>query len=173
MGTGKSAVGERLARSLGWDFVDADPVVEQDMGMPVTEIFSRLGEAAFRRAEERVVLRLLREAAASARGTVVSLGGGAVTIPAVAEKLKAEPRVFLLDEDVDTAFQRACRQPRPLAAGAERFRALFAEREELYRSVAGFIIDTRGKGVEQVAGEIEDLMRGNNTEMNDGRKGTP
>lgn len=159
MGAGKSAVGRRLARSLGWDFTDADDEVEKSMGMSIPEAFSGEGEQFFRDAEQEVVLRLIDEAGESERGTVLSLGGGAVTIPAVRERLKAEPLVLLLDEDVETAFKRAGGGNRPLARDREGFRALYEERSYLYREAAGFVIETSGKGLAEVVREAEAVIR--------------
>lgn len=158
MGSGKTAVGKNLSRRLGWDFFDADPLVEEHMGMPIHEIFEIHGEPGFRKAEEAVVAGLLDEARRSDTGTVVSLGGGAVTIPGLYERLMKEPLVVLLDEDVNIAFRRAAGGKRPLARDIEHFKALYSERESIYRSVAKYIVDTRGMDVDQVAGRIVELI---------------
>jgi shikimate kinase len=159
MGSGKTAVGNYLARGLGWDFFDADPMVEEQAGASIAEIFKQEGEAAFRRAEEGVVLGLLDEADVSSEGTVVSLGGGAVTIPAVAERLRCEPLVFLLDEDVNRAYARARRSSRPLARDADEFRRLYAQREKLYLELARYVVDTKENDVKTVADEIVMVLR--------------
>ncbi len=53
MGAGKTTVGERLARLLGWDFLDTDRWIEEDTGLGVAEIFREKGEAWFRDQERR------------------------------------------------------------------------------------------------------------------------
>jgi len=53
MGTGKTAVGRRLARVLGREFLDLDELVEEQAGLSIVEVFARRGEAAFRRLESR------------------------------------------------------------------------------------------------------------------------
>lgn len=58
MGTGKTAVGRRLAEILGREFVDTDGEVERALGKPVARIFAEDGEARFR-AEEAAVCRRL------------------------------------------------------------------------------------------------------------------
>ena len=158
MGSGKTAVGERLAKKLDRDFFDADPLVEEHMGMPIREIFEIHGEPGFRKAEEAVVMGLLGDASRSGRGAVISLGGGAVTIPAVYEKLLDEPVVVLLEEDVDRAWQRAHGGTRPLASDREHFRSLYAERASIYRSVARYIVDTRELDADEVADRIVELI---------------
>lgn len=160
MGSGKTAVGRQLARQLGWSFADADHVIEQELGTSISEVFATAGEAAFRKQEETVVLGLLDQAAAAADGSVVSLGGGAVTIDAVRERLSGEPLVVLLQTDLETAYARARGGSRPLAADEQAFRQLYDSREQLYRSVAKIMVDVGEKDIKQVAAEVARLIMG-------------
>lgn len=157
MGSGKTAVGRRVSSYMGWEFFDVDNLVEHETGMSIEQMFEREGEEAFRRAEELVVLRVLDVAGASNAGTVVSLGGGAVTSKGVRDRLKREPFVVLLDEDIATAFSRARNGKRPLAADEQAFRSLYGRRESLYREAATHVIDTRGKSLKHVADEVAGL----------------
>jgi len=43
MGTGKSSVGARVARSIGAKFIDTDDLIAQHTGRSVREIFSKDG----------------------------------------------------------------------------------------------------------------------------------
>src|SRR6188768_1338432 len=72
-GTGKTTVAEQLAMRLGWDWVDADHVVELRAGKSIAEIFAEQGQDAFRELEAAVVAELCGR-----QRTVVALGGGAV-----------------------------------------------------------------------------------------------
>lgn len=153
MGSGKTAVGQELAGRMGLGFRDADQLIEERSGMTVTEIFSNQGEAGFRRQEEATVLDLL-DAAESAGGMVISLGGGAVTSERLRDRLNEEPRVVLLDSDLESAYHRSQDGSRPLARDFKQFSALFQERRSLYEKVARFRIDTRGKSVRQVADAV-------------------
>ena len=51
MGSGKSTVGTRLARQLGWRFVDLDERIEESAGITIPQFFERYGEPAFRQME--------------------------------------------------------------------------------------------------------------------------
>lgn len=71
---GKTRVGYYLAEKLGVDFVDTDFVIERENGASVKELARKLDLEAYRRAEAKVVLRILGEIV---RPTIIALGGGA------------------------------------------------------------------------------------------------
>lgn len=74
MGTGKTAIGKELARFKKWRFTDLDSLIELREEMAIADIFSKKGEAYFRRLENLV----LREVAEEEK-FVVACGGGIVT----------------------------------------------------------------------------------------------
>lgn len=71
MGSGKSTTGKRLARRLGYTFLDTDSQIVEQFGMSVNEIFDRMGEEKFRECEVRLLNELIRR-----KNMVVSTGGG-------------------------------------------------------------------------------------------------
>lgn len=72
MGSGKTAVGRRLATRLGLSFVDADEEIEKAAGKKIKEIFEDEGESFFRDRERLVISRLLNSGP-----QVLATGGGA------------------------------------------------------------------------------------------------
>lgn len=72
MGSGKSTLGSKLARQIGYDFVDMDQLIEETAGMTVPGIFKELGEKVFRKWEHDIVLELCHR-----DKLVISTGGGA------------------------------------------------------------------------------------------------
>ena len=70
MGSGKTTLGEPLARLMGRQFIDLDSYIEQQAGMSAKEIFMTYGEAHFRDLERKA----LREIAD--QDAVVACGGG-------------------------------------------------------------------------------------------------
>ena len=138
MGAGKTTAGERLARRLGWRFVDADREVEREAGKAVGAIFADEGEAAFRALEERVIARLLAETS-----VVVALGGGAILSAATRQRLRNGSFTVLLDVSPQTAWRRIEAQAgdRPLAREARGFAELYEERRPLYHGVCDALID--------------------------------
>src|SRR5947208_17194666 len=74
MGSGKTTVGRRLAKKLGWKFIDLDEEIERRERRPVAEIFREHGETHFRQIERDVFKKLAVSAAADK--SVMALGGG-------------------------------------------------------------------------------------------------
>ncbi|MCD4549560.1 MULTISPECIES: 3-dehydroquinate synthase [unclassified Schaalia] len=133
-GAGKTKVGRILAKKLGVAHVDTDLLVERREGRSVREIFAAQGEAAFRDMECAAVETALRSHA------VISLGGGAVTNPAVRDMLRGHSVVFL-DVDHDELVRRTQgKTHRPLLADHpdEALRRLREERADLYAQVATY-----------------------------------
>ncbi|HWI75014.1 MAG TPA: bifunctional shikimate kinase/3-dehydroquinate synthase [Baekduia sp.] len=131
MGAGKTTLARELAEARGVAHVDTDALLVERFGRPIPEIFAAEGEAAFRAAEEEVVLRVL----GSAGDAVVSLGGGAVLAERVRDALR-DHTVVRLDVPLDVAWERAAGHGRPLAADRDAFAALHAARAEVYASLA-------------------------------------
>jgi shikimate kinase len=140
-GSGKSTVGRHLSRRLGLPFFDSDHLIEQRLGCSIREYFAREGEAAFRDLEEQVLRELAQGAAA-----VVATGGGAVLRQANREALRAGGQVIYLRSSPEELYRRVRHDTqRPLLQVADpmaRLRAMYAERDPLYRETSHFQIET-------------------------------
>ncbi len=139
-GSGKSTIGRRLAKAMDLALLDTDAAIEKTTGRTIADIFSNDGEAEFRRIEADVV----REALATHDG-VLSLGGGAVTTPAVREALAGHTVVYLEINAAEGVRRTGGSSTRPLLAGGdlgERFKELMSERVPLYRQVATLRVNT-------------------------------
>src|SRR5258705_5795752 len=80
-GSGKSAVGRRLAHRHDAAFVDLDELIERTSGRTIAEIFADQGEAAFRELERTAVASLGEADTAPGIRHVIATGGGAVVDP--------------------------------------------------------------------------------------------
>lgn len=157
-GSGKSAVGKRIAKSHGASFIDLDDQVEAAAGMSVPEIFEAEGEAGFRRRERAAVAGLGPADPSAKLRRVISPGGGAVVDPRNRWHLYRGRRVAWLDVRAEVIAQRLRRSPvvRPLVHGPDplgRIRALAAARERFYAAGA------RINGVAEVAGVVAQVER--------------
>ena len=115
-GSGKTAVGRRVAARHGATFVDLDEEIERAAGRRVPEIFEAEGEAGFRR-RERAAIEALGAAGRGPRLTrVIAPGGGAIVDPRNRWRLFRGRRVVWLDVRHEVLAQRLRRSPnvRPL-----------------------------------------------------------
>ena len=156
MGTGKSAVGELLARELGYRFIDTDQLIEERTGQKVAEIFSIEGEAVFRAWENEIAREL-----ASTQRTVIATGGRLMLDPENARLLEENGQVFCLSANPDEIVKRLGSEKgkRPLLAvpdPRQRIRELLAERAKGYAQFSQ--INTDGKSIEEITKEIQNLM---------------
>ena len=135
MASGKSTVGERLARELGWSFVDVDRRIEEETGSTVSELFREEGEGTFRTLEARAT----REALGGTH-RVVATGGGWPAAEGRMDRLAEDPHtltVWLRVTPAEAVRRARTQGPvRPLLAGDDprsRAERLLARREDHYR----------------------------------------
>ncbi|MGH9784183.1 MAG: shikimate kinase [Terriglobia bacterium] len=142
MGCGKTTVGTKLAQRLAWKFDDLDTRIEGEEGRTIAEIFTRAGEAAFRRKEHETLLRVLEEANQGG-GRVVALGGGTFAQPQNFELLQSSKAITIwLECPVEELLLRcALLTNRPLFRDEASFRQLYDERLPYYRQ-ASFTVET-------------------------------
>jgi 3-dehydroquinate synthase len=156
MGTGKTCVGEELARRLGGEFVDMDRVIEAHEGMIVADIFARRGEAYFRRLEAGLCRKL-----AARSGLVIATGGGSLLPDENREILKASGPVVCLTASSDEILRRLqAAGDRPLLEAGDRearVATLLAERHESYGRIP-LQVDTTGLTIDQAADRVLALV---------------
>jgi shikimate kinase len=132
MGVGKSSIGRRLARALGLPFRDADSEIEKAAGRSVADIFSELGEPAFRDGERKVIARLL-----AGRAHVLATGGGAFADAETRGLLKEQAVTVWLRADLDTLVERVRRRnTRPLLRDKDPREVLAALMEKRHADYA-------------------------------------
>ncbi len=158
MAAGKTAVGARLARRLGWQHVDLDAWIEDREGRSISRIFMEDGEARFREMEAEAT----RDVAGLA-GVVLSPGGGWITRPENLEALGPGTLSVWLQVSPEEAVRRAGATPgeRPLLAGPDPLgaaRRLLEARAPLYARAA-LHVDTERRPPAGVARIIEAEVR--------------
>ena len=148
MGVGKSSIGRRVARELGYRFLDSDYVIEKQEGRHIPKIFAESGEGHFRQLE-----RVFIESGHPDEGCVVSCGGGLVVQDGMKELLREKGVVICLFASLESIVERTARNKnRPLLDvpdPAAKVRALLKEREPIYMA-AGTCITTDGRSIPEV-----------------------
>ena len=153
MGTGKTTVGRAVAHRLGFRCVDSDHEIEGKVGKSISEIFSEEGEPHFRALERAFV-----EGGHPTERMVVACGGGLVVQPGMLAELSRRGVVVCLHASIETILARTGRHgpTRPLLDVQDpdaRARALYAEREPIYKS-AGTVLLTDGRPLSEVVSHV-------------------
>lgn len=152
MGTGKTVVGEILAKKLAKDFVEMDAVIEAKEGSEVVDIFAKKGEAYFRKLEKE----LLKELSAK-KDLVISCGGGLICDSENLKQLKETGVVFALRASVSTIYRRTKEHTnRPILNvndSQEKIKQLLVKRAPYYAQ-AQHSIDTDNLSPEENADKI-------------------
>ncbi|MEK9650049.1 MAG: shikimate kinase [Gammaproteobacteria bacterium] len=146
-GSGKTSLGQELAKSLSLDWYDIDNWIEETSQQPITDIF-KTGEDKFRTLETSALALLSKK-----ENCVISTGAGIVLKKANLKILTKSFSIFL-DVNLDEQFKRVGHDSkRPLLNKGDVYNTLIkmrAERDTLYRSVANHTIDTSGLSKNQV-----------------------
>ncbi|MFB4161578.1 shikimate kinase [Geomicrobium sp. JSM 1781026] len=131
MGSGKTTIGERVAKKLYRDFIDIDEEIEKEYGMPVTEIFRVHGEETFREKEKEMITRLSTQPL-----KIISVGGGAFMNPDIRDHCLENCIVLFLDLSWDAWKERLSLlvASRPVLQGRsiEEIEELFHKRQGIY-----------------------------------------
>ena len=158
MGSGKTAVGRHLARSLRFTFYDSDADIEARTGVDIAFIFEKEGEPGFRVRERESIDRLTR-----LESIVLATGGGAVIDEDNRRVLAERGVVVYLATSIDQQIERTRHgRHRPLLNDTDperKLHELMQRRAAHYAQIADFTVSTDGRRVQLVAEEIHHALR--------------
>lgn len=165
-GCGKSSLGRKVASTMGLHYVDTDQRIEQAAGCPVTQIFEKYGEPAFRAAETNVLIQLTREP-----GALVSTGGGMVMREVNREIMRNHGIILLVDRPLEEIMGdiKLNRRPMLAAKGLPEVERLYHERIDTYRAAADVVLDNSHGYYAGLAG-MEKIIRRHFNLNSTGRK---
>lgn len=156
MGAGKTTVGKRLSKALGWKFIDVDRAIEESTGVSVATIFEIEGESAFRVRESIALTQI-----SCIDELIVATGGGVVLSPANRAWMSARGFVVYLHAPADLLYSRTKNDKgRPLLQVADplsRIRGLVEKRDPLYREIADLVVES-GAGVNNTINCIQKAL---------------
>lgn len=134
-GSGKTFVGERLAKKLGREFYDTDARVEELAKKSIPEIFKEDGEAAFRALERQAVYEL-----AGRTKIVLATGGGAPLDSENRNALRSSGYIVCIERELKAL---AC-EGRPLSADLLTLEKMAVARLPVYRAFSNFTVKNEG-----------------------------
>ncbi len=153
MGSGKSTIGNIIARRLHRDFQDSDHFIEERTGVDIARIFDVEGEQGFRDRETNALNELLSE-----NNQVIATGGGSVLRRENQQLLKQRGYIIFLDTSINQQMQRLRRdKKRPLLQTEnprERLESLLAERRPIYLDLADLAVKTDRRMARRLAADI-------------------
>jgi len=157
MGSGKTTIGQRVAKLLDLEFFDCDQELEAQTGASVSLIFDVEGEEGFRERETRLLEQLTKR-----RGVLVATGGGAVLRRRNRELLRHNGLVVYMSTTVAQQLRRLNRdRTRPLLQTPDRREKLVrlaAQRTPLYKELATIEFPSHNRGLDVTARALADLI---------------
>jgi len=158
MGSGKTSVGRRLAYVLKRDFFDSDFEIVSKTGVSIDHIFDIEGEKGFRKRETSMLKELYELS-----NIVIATGGGIVVKKENRELLKDNGFIVYLSSTIEQLVKRTSySKTRPLleqSSNREKtIRELVESREDFYLEAADVVIETTGKKLYAIIGEIKKVM---------------
>ena len=152
MGAGKTTVGKKLAKRLGYFFIDTDREIEKEQGCSITEIFKYGGEECFRDLETDILQKLQTK-----QNLVIATGGGMVLRNENRNLMQSlGTRVYLKVELKELMRRLKKDKKRPLLQKSkpeEHILEMLQQRKSIYEE-AECIIDTTDLSPHQMVTEI-------------------
>ncbi len=160
-GTGKSAVGELLARRLGMTLVNMDEAIVEKAGMRIPEIVEKQGWTHFRDLESEVARDL-----SGRDGLIIDTGGGVIERDENVATLKRNGVVFWLTAPVDVIVTRIeDGTERPALTDGKSFTDEVAEvlerRNPLYEAAAHHVVATEAGTPDEIAAAVIEIWQSN------------
>jgi shikimate kinase len=155
--TGKTSVGEVLARQLGWRFVDTDRMVVDAVGVSIVRMVADHGWPFFREQERQALV-----SASTGDHQVVATGGGVVLDDRNVATMKKSGMIVWLTASLKTIEARmrgddATEGNRPSLTGQGRLAeiaSVLSERMPLYEKAAELVIDTDQEKISAICDRI-------------------
>jgi shikimate kinase len=117
MSAGKTTHGKKLARNIGYHFIDLDQYTEKKFDKSITELFAEVGEDEFRSIESVS----LQECIKDNQKTVIALGGGTPCYNSNIDLIKKSGQLIYLKMDAEALLKRVfgIKANRPLLANQD------------------------------------------------------
>ena len=151
-GVGKSTIGVILAKVLGYSFLDADLLIQEQEGKLLREIIEEKGTDGFIEVENRV------NASIRADRAIIATGGSVVYGKEAMEHLKEIGRVVYLKVSYAILEKRLADIKGVVLKKGQTLETLFEERSKLYEQYADIEVSEEGLDVEQTVEKLVEAL---------------
>lgn len=154
-GVGKSTLGVVLAKELGFEFVDADLLIQKRENRLLKEIIAEDGVDGFLKIENDV------NASINTDKTVIATGGSVIYGAEAMEHLKEIGTVVYLKLDYETLDSRlgSLKGRGVVLKDGQTLKSLYEERIPLYEKYADIIVDEQGLNLEETLTSVLKSLR--------------
>lgn len=149
-GVGKSTIGVVLAKVMGYQFIDADLLIQKQEGKRLSQIIEEKGVDGFIQVENKV------NASVQAEDTVIATGGSVVYCEEAMAHLKSIGRVVYLKLSFSSLTERLgnLKGRGVVLRDGQTLRSIYEERIPLYEKYADLVIDEENLNPEETLQSI-------------------
>ena len=117
MGCGKTTQGKKLAKELGYYFIDLDDYISNQRDITITDLFKEVGEDEFRKIETKALQECIQDNVKA----LIAVGGGTPCFNSNIDAMKSNGKVVYLKMDAEALYNRLFNenQDRPLIKDKE------------------------------------------------------
>lgn len=154
MSCGKTVKGKRVARKLGWEFVDADEYIEKISRRTVKQLFAE-GENVFRNWESKAMYELSQR-----KNLVVATGGGAILRDENVSAMKLSGIVVLIERKIEDILSNVNTDTRPLLKdGKEKLVSIYESRKDRYYSTCDVVVKSYEYDIYKTVNDIVKVIK--------------
>lgn len=149
-GCGKSTVGVLLAKSMLYNFIDTDLIIQGEYSLPLSEIIEKRGTEAFKKIENDILKDL------KVKSTVIATGGSAVYGEAAMSNLKNGGTVIYLKlplNEIEKRIKNIKTRGIVMDKG-KTLKDIYIERTPLYEKYADITVDCSELTAEECVDKI-------------------
>ncbi|RGF43426.1 MULTISPECIES: shikimate kinase [unclassified Roseburia] len=153
-GVGKSTVGVVLAKALGYNFVDADLVIQQQTGKLLCELIAEHGTEGFLEIEDEVNSRI------EGHKAVIATGGSAVYCANAMEHYKEIATVLYLSVSYETLEERLgdLKNRGVVLNDGQTLKDLYDERTAYYEKYADVTVNEEGLSIRETIDAVKEKL---------------
>ena len=154
-GVGKSTVGVILAKMMGFHFIDADILIQEQENRLLCDIIEQDGVEGFLEIENRVNSQI------NVTDSVIATGGSVIYGKEAMEHLKKTGTIVYLKLSYETLNKRLedIKGRGVVFKDGQGLKDIYAERIPLYEKYAELVVDQEGLNVEETIEKILEAIK--------------